>query len=469
MTTLVDVAPALAWTRAGGIDDRILDTAFRARRFARSILQPGAVALDRRLEVEHGYFPWDLVRAGAREGWLTAGVPTAWGGHGLSVTAMSVAMEEMCAADAGAANIFGAHGLGLLPLMLSMDLDLGRRVLGPVVRATTRRFPLLCAFAITEPGGGSDVQEADGLRLGDVQSHAVRVRGGYRLTGRKVFISNGSVAEYIVVFVALDRTERQASWTGFVIRHGAAGVHPTRVERKMGQRACPAAEITFEDVFVPDAWRVGREGEGWELTRRTLAVSRGPVGAIAVGIARDAYECALTYLRDTRPNGGRRHLEPWMEDTLAGMAVRIRTARAAYLEAGQHCDEILPGRLAHDAAAALARAPVLGPRVVGALARNRRPGTAEAWAHQCVLGATAKIAGSDTAMKVTTEALDLIPVSAGPLRARAEKAFRDAKLTQIYEGTNQINLRAITHESWQRSAAEPVWRDPTFPPTRPVA
>ncbi len=445
---LLDMAPGVAWTRAGGVDSELLDVAFRARRFARRAIRPVALALDRRMAVDHDYFPWDIVRAGAKEHWLTAAMPETWGGDGISIAAMSASIEEMCSGCAGIANIFGAHGLGMLPIMLAMDFDLGERVLGHVAAAERSGDPVLCAFAITEPGGGSDVQEHDGLALGDVRSYAEKVTGGYKLTGRKVFISNGSVAEYTAVFAALDRRDPRSSWTAFLVRRGTPGFSVARVENKMGQRACPAAEIELDEVFVPAEDLIGEEGGGSALSRQTLAVSRGPVGAIAVGIARDAYEATHEYLR-THANGSR---EPWIDDALAGMAVQIRAARATYLEAAFHIDQVvLPSRATVRVAGLIRRTPIVGPKIVDALSAGMGRGLEEAWAHQAVLGATAKIVGSDAAMAVTTAALDIIPPGAGPLRARAEKAFRDAKLTQIYEGTNEINRRAVAQESWQRT------------------
>ncbi|MCC6999979.1 MAG: acyl-CoA dehydrogenase family protein [Deltaproteobacteria bacterium] len=434
---------AVDYTPVGPGAARLRAIVRRARGFADRHLRPVALGLERRLEREHDHFPWDVVRAGADDGWLGGVVPSAWGGQGLGIVDMSVAMEELCAGDAGLANIFGAHALGMLPLLLGGQLDLARRVLGEVTAAARGPAPQLCAFAITEPGGGSDVEEADGLARGAVHSHAVRGLDGYRLHGRKVFISNGNVAEWVVVFVAVERQRPLPSWTAFVVRRGTPGMSCPRLERKLGQRACPAAELLWDDAVVPAAQRIGAEGSGWELSRRVLAISRGPVGAIATGLAREAFTVALQATR------GRR--EPWMEDALARMAVSIRVARAAYLEAAQHADEVLlPGPLAQRALA-LAPGPLgLGGRLLGAaLARRERaPETAAAWARQVVLGATAKLTGSDAAMAAATVALDLVPPGAGVLRARAEKAFRDAKLTQIYEGTNQINLRAIAHEGW---------------------
>lgn len=437
-------APAgLEWTQAGGVTPAMLDVVFRARRFAHRHIAPVALDVDRRAEVETGYVCWDVVRAGGLDGWLSAALPRAWGGDALGIAPLAAAFEEMCAADAGIANLFGAHGLGMLPILLELDMDLGERVLAEVARAAAAGTPVLCAFAITEPGGGSDVEEREGLATGDVRSYARRVPGGYRITGRKVFISNGNVAEYVSVFAALDRSAPAASWTAFLVRRGTPGFRVARVEHKMGQRACPAAELEFDDVFVPESDRIGAEGGGAELSRRVLAVSRGPVGAIATGIARDAFACALAATRGRRT-------EAWEDDLLAEMVARIRAARAAYLEAAFHCDGVLlPGGLAQRAASWIARAPAVGARAVAALAEATSPSDA-AWAHQAVLGATAKIVGSDTAMFVATAALDLVPPSAGALHARAAKAFRDAKLTQIYEGTNQINRRAIAQESFRR-------------------
>lgn len=448
MTAGLELAPAVAFTRAGAIDDDILDVAARARRFAREVLRPAGLRVDRRMERDHDYFPWPEVVEGARRGWLAAAIPRGWGGGGLGITAMSVAIEEMCAGDAGLANIFGAHGLGLLPVMLCGDLALAADVLGSVARAERTERPKLCAFAITEPGAGSDVEERDGLERGDVRAVARPVAGGYRVSGRKVFISNGSVADHVAVYAAVDPRDRAGSWTAVLVDRGSDGFACARVERKLGQRACPAAELVFDDVFVPAHRRIGREGDGWELTRRVLAVSRGPVGAIATGIARDAYEAALDWVR-ALPAERR---EPWMHDRLAVMAMRIRAARAAYVEAAAHCDAVLmPGRGARAVATAVGRFAA-ARRALEAAHADRSARAAEAWAHQVVLGATAKVVASDAAMWVTTEVLDVIPPGAGELRARAEKAFRDAKLTQIYEGTNQINARALADATWLRPA-----------------
>ena len=445
---MLDMAPGMAWTRAGGIDRKVIDAAFRARRFARQVIAPVALDIDARMARDHDYFPWDVVRAGAREGWLSSAIPKGWGGQGASITEVSVGVEEMCAVDAGVANIFGAHGLGMLPLLLSLDVDLSARVLGHVARAELDERPIICAFAITEPGGGSDVEEAEGLSKGDVQSWAERVGGGYRLNGRKVFISNGSVADYTVFYAALDRKDPLTSWTAFVVERGLPGFRCARVEAKMGQRGCPAAEIELDDVIVPANMVVGGENQAWAQTRQVLAVSRGPVGAIAVGTARGAYECAVEWAR-TNP------LEPWQEDRLAEMVVRLRAGRAAYIEAANHCDQVLlPAPMVQNAAAVLGRFE-LGRRAVGAMVGAISKGSEEAWAHQCVLGSVAKVAGSDAAMAVTTSVLDIIPPWAGLVRKRAEKAFRDAKLTQIYEGTNQINRRSIAHETFRRPA-DPV-------------
>jgi len=240
------------------------------------------------------------------------------------------------------------------------------------------------------------------------------------------------------------------------VRKGDPGFSCARVERKMGQRACPAAELVFDGVPVPAELRVGAEGDGWQLTRRTLAASRGPVGAISTGIARGAVEAVAEWLDDPHGGAGRAD-EPWVQDALARMVVAVRGARAAYLEAVHHIDEVLlPGGPTRSLLGLLQRSR-RGRALVGRLVarRDADPGLAAGWSHQGVLGSTAKILGSDAAMAVTTLALDIVPPTAGEARARLEKCFRDAKLTQIYEGTNEINRRAVAHEAWGRPAELP--------------
>jgi butyryl-CoA dehydrogenase len=423
----------------------------RAHRFAQTDVRPRALDIDRRAAEDPRYFDWELVRAGAEQGMLSVLVPSAAGGAGgLSVHA-AVALEELCAACPGIANIFGAHALGISPLLLGGPAHWDG-VLAELVRSERSGSPLLMACAITEPDAGTDVEDPELLRRARISSHARRVPGGYRLSGTKRFISNGSVARWITVMMPTDPRRAADTWTCFLVDARSEGFAVSRVEHKMGQRACPAAELTFDEVFVPDELVVGRDGDGAPSTMIVLACSRPPVGAIATGIARGAYERLLEWLREDADRDRllqREHVQL----ALAAMEEEIHLARQAYMDAATELDSAaLGGALSHAAVRALGLVPASIRR--SSLVRRglrsarmkdttvavlRRATSERALTRSVGLSSLAKARGADVAMRVTGAALELVGLRAGPVRAELEKLFRDAKLTQIYEGTNQLN------------------------------
>lgn len=273
-----------------------------ARRFGLRTIRPVALSLDEKIEKEPAFFPWEIVEKACRYRFLSLMLPKPVGGMGLSTTAIAAFLEELCTFCPGIANIFGAHALGLAPMIFAPDLKNLFRYGRKVVEAEKTGKPHLFALAITEPGAGSDVEDADFLKTARLTTVAKRVRGGYCLNGRKVFISNGSVARTIFVGAVLDKKKPLKTGIGLIVSSRAAGFSVGRVEAKMGQRACPAAELVFEDVFVPEEDRVGEVGEGEALIAKVLGASRGPVGAIAIGIARGAYERLLGYLKVKKPH-----------------------------------------------------------------------------------------------------------------------------------------------------------------------
>jgi alkylation response protein AidB-like acyl-CoA dehydrogenase len=422
-----------------------------ARRFADAHVRPRALEIDRRCGEDPRYFDWDLVRAGAEHGMLRILTPAPAGGTGGLATHASVAMEELCAACPGIAVIFGAHALGVSPL-LTGGATHWDGVLAELLSAERAGSPALMAFAITEPEAGTDVEDPGLLQRARIGSHARRVPGGFRLSGIKRFISNGSVARWITVFMPTDPRHPAETWTCFLVDARSEGFTVSRVEHKMGQRASPAAELTFDSVFVPDERVVGREGDGAAMTMIVLACSRPPVGAIATGIARGAYERVFTWLQeDEAASGllGREHVQL----ALASMEEEIHLARQAYMDAATELDfAALGGALAHPAVRALGRVPASIRRchavrgwLSSDLARDatvrllHRTTSDQALTRSLALSSLAKARGADVAMRVTGEALELVGLRAGTVRTELEKLWRDAKLTQIYEGTNQLN------------------------------
>lgn len=428
----------------------IAGTRARARTYAQRYVAPRAVELDRRIGDDPTYFDWELVTTGLRYRLLSEIIPTQVGGCGGTAVNGAVMLEELAAACPGVANLFGAHALGILPLLLTGPAHwVG--VLREIVEAERRGEPLLMGLAITEPDAGTDVEDPDLLRTARIGTRARKVPGGYRLTGTKRFISNGNVARWLTVIMPTDPHRPAETWTAFLVDTRSDGFSVGRIEHKMGQRASPAAELRFDDVFVTDAALIGREGDGLAGTIGTLAASRAPVGAIATGIARGAYERLLAWL-ETDPQAGELLAHQHVQLTLARMAEDIELARHGYLSAAQRFDKTVGRPLSHP----LVRALGMVPPVVWRSERMRRQINAP-WVREetmrvlrrattdrevtesLALSSLAKAHGADVAMAVTGAALDIAGLAAGPVRAELEKLWRDAKLTQIYEGTNQLN------------------------------
>lgn len=423
----------------------------RARVFAERALKPRARRIDSEAQHSHplGSADWAFLREAAAAGWLTGMAPRALGGDGARSTEVAVAMEELCAVCGGLGLLVGANSLGLSALLFSMDLGLWARVVRPAAceRRSPPERPTLFAWAITEPSSGSDVEHALGLERVVSPTWAARVPGGYELHGRKAFTSNGSIARYIVVHAALDRSHPRQSWTAFLVDTRRDGFSAARDEMKLGQRASPATETAFDGVFVPELDRVGPEGLGFELTELILAGSRGPVGAIATGIARGALEASLRVVARLPEGHPCSAAQPWVKDTVAEMALRLHAARLTYLDATLSFDsQVAPaGRLQAAFASAAPGAARLIPETrlkrgceVGFSRFLKRLTDSGALRQQLARASSAKVFCADAAMWVCERACDLVPPS-DPERWAVDKAFRDAKLAQIYEGTNQIN------------------------------
>ena len=420
--------------------------------FNRRHALPAALEIDRRAREDHDYFAWEVARAGCGHGLYSLIIPRKLGGRGGLATAFSLAMEELCSACAGIANIFGAHALGIVPMLTSGAMAHWDSHLGETARAEKRGEPLIWAYAITEPSAGTDVEEPHFLARARLSMEARKVDGGYLLNGRKCFISNGAVARYITLTTCADRRRPLETWTLFLIDREMPGFSVVRNEVKMGQRACPATELLFEDVFVPEGNVLGREGEGMDLgALLVLAASRAPVGAIATGIARGALERFREWAGERRK--GRRPLdEQRIRMAYADMHIELQKARWAYMNAALSFDRSMGGVLFSPLTQAVLSLPeavrrsaawrkLLGSRPGKGLvfAIMRMITTEDAVTSALAMASLAKVVGGDAAVGVTSRCLELMGTDPCPQRPWVEKAFRDAKLTQIYEGTNQLN------------------------------
>jgi len=473
--------PALADVRRRLMDDFPMLNAMRARRpmyveklvkvvrdcaeYNERYVMPVALEIDRRMEHDHDYFAWDLVQAALPYRLLSLAIPALVGGVGGLSVMFSLAMEELCSACPGIGNIFGAHALGVSPFLVAGSMAHWESALRDCAESEKAGKPVLMAAAVTEPSAGTDVEEPNFLKTARLSMGAKKVAGGYVLNGTKCFISNGSVADYTVLCCATDRDRPFESWTTFIITKDMEGFSVPRVEEKMGQRACPAAELLFEDCFVPDENVMGMEGDGMQPgTLLLLAASRAPVGAIATGIARGAYEWFVKWANRARAGGMRPIDRQSVQMAIADMKTRIQLARWAYLNAALTFDGSLGNVMNSPVTKSLAFMPRsvrtgdqfkkfflsnAGKQMTEALIAAHT--SSAAVTHALANASMAKAVGGDTAMYISTLALEMMGIEDSEERPWIEKAFRDAKLTQIYEGTNQLNRLVLFEAGIQKS------------------
>lgn len=355
-----------------------------ARRVADQEIRPVAAAYD-----ESRAFPREVLERIQAAGLFDLQIPERFGGAGLTAVEECIVQEELAAGCAGIALALIANTLALTPILLAGSEEQQQRLLGPFTHGLR-----LAAFGLTEAEAGSDA--------GALRTRARREGDGYVLEGRKRFITNGGVADLYTIFATLDGTT--AGITCFVVPAGAAGLSVGREERKLGIRASNTTEVLLEDVRVPMADRLGQDGEGYRIALRTLGRSRATIGAGALGIAREALRHAVGYAKGRSQFGAPIAELGAVEQMLGEMAMRVEAARLLVYQAAQ--------RIA------------LGE-------------TSPMYASM------AKAYAADTAMYVATEAVQIFGGYGFMEDYPVEKLFRDAKIYQIFEGTNQVQRMVI--------------------------
>src|SRR5437762_2118238 len=361
-----------------------------AAEFAQEHVAPIASEIDR-----DARFPHETVKRMGELGLLGIMVPEQWGGAGADAVSYVVALEEIAKACASHAVVMSVNNSLYCDPLWKYGTDEQRaRFLKPVAAGHA-----LGCFALTEPEAGSDARN----------QHTVAVRDGenYVLTGRKLFISTGREASYALVFAQTDRDKAHRGISAFVVEKGAPGFSVSKTEDKLGIRASDTAELVFDACRVPAANRIGEEGRGFHIALATLDGGRVGIAAQAVGIAAGAYERSVRYARERKAFGvliGEHQMVGWM---LADMATAIDGARLMTLKAASLKDA-------------------------------GQPYTKEA--------AMAKLFAAETAMKVATDAVQVHGGFGFIREAEVERYFRDAKITQIYEGTSQIQKLVIARE-----------------------
>ncbi|MDV9173097.1 acyl-CoA dehydrogenase family protein [Streptomyces sp. W16] len=354
------------------------------REFAANEIRPRGREVDER-DIES---PLDIFRAAAKVGITDFMLPEEYGGGGFTdVVTQCLVQEQMCWGDPGIGNFVCSNGFFADPL-LALGTEWQK---AEWLRPLAGPNPLYTALATTEPEAGSDAAS--------IATTAVRVEGGYAISGQKVWISNAGLADQYVVFAKTDPTRGSSGVTAFLLRKGAEGMRFGEPMRKMGQRAIVCREIFFDEVFVPESDRLGDEGQGFRGLMRTFDISRIVLAAAATGAARAAYEYALEYARERKQFG-----KPIIEHQavafrLADMATRIESAWLLTLHAARRMD---------------------------------------AGADATKLAAMAKLQASETAMAVTWGAVQTLGGWGYSREFPVEQWMRDAKLEEIEEGTSDI-------------------------------
>jgi butyryl-CoA dehydrogenase len=358
-----------------------------AREFAETEIRPIAAEIDR-----DARFPHETVKRMGELGLLGITVPEAWGGSGADAVSYVLALEEIARACASHAVILSVNNSLYCEPIVKFGTDAQRE---RFVRPFASGSQLGC-FSLTEPEAGSDASNQ--------QTTAVRDGGEYVLNGRKAFVTNGREAAAALVFCQTDRAKGHHGITAFVVEKATRGFLVPKVEDKLGIRASDTAEFVFEDCRVPEANRLGAEGMGFRIALAAITAGRIGIAAQALGIATGAFERALAHARERRAFGvviGEHQMVQWM---LADMATAIEGARLLALRAATLKDRGAP--------------------------YGREASMAKLWA-------------SEAAMKITTDAIQILGGYGFIKDYEVERAFRDAKITQIYEGTSQIQKLVV--------------------------
>jgi len=361
-----------------------------ARRFAREKMKPVRAELDRT-----GQFPFEIMKGLADLGLMGVYIPEDYGGLGGGIMEMCLVVEELCRVDGAAGLCYAACGLGTFPIIIGGTEDQKKKYLPRLAAGE------LAAFAITESSAGSDSS--------NVKTRARREGDHYVLDGTKQFITNGSVAKTYTVIASTNPAKGPRGLSAFIVEDGTPGFTYGKIEDKMGIRCSKTAELVFRDCKVPAANLVGgKEGYGFIHTMRTFDRTRPGVGAQALGIAAGALDESLEYAKTRIQFEAPIASFQAVQLMLADMAIQVEASRALVYES--------------------ARAADAGMRNISAIA------------------SMAKVLASDTAMRVTTDAVQIFGGYGYMKEYPVEKMMRDAKITQIYEGTNQIQRLVIASE-----------------------
>jgi alkylation response protein AidB-like acyl-CoA dehydrogenase len=359
-----------------------------ARRLADTGIAPHAAAADERAE-----FPWESFAAYRDSGLVRSLYPEKLGGDGGDTLTYAILVEET-ARVCGASSLFVLISrLGVTPIVKYADDDLARRIVPKVATGEWQ-----ASYCLSEPEAGSDVAS--------MATHAVRDGDHYVLNGRKAWITNAGVSNVYTVFAKTDPDAGSRGISAFAVLADTPGFSVGKLEHKMGMRGSPTGELVLDDAIVPADQLIGEEGRGFEYAMGALDTSRPIVGAQAVGLAQGALEVAARYVQERKQFGRSIADFQGLQFMLADMATRLEAARTLVYRACAMVDAGAPG--------------------------------------VSKISSMAKLFASDAAMQITTDAVQLLGGAGYTTEFPVERMMRDAKVTQIYEGTNQIQRVVVS-------------------------
>jgi acyl-CoA dehydrogenase len=360
-----------------------------AREFAEKEIRPKAAEYD-----EQSTHPADIIAKAHEVGLMNPHIAEEYGGLGLPGFDGMLIGEELSWGCSGIAVSIVANTLGAAPVMIAGTDEQKRQWLPPLIDE-----PILCSFGLSEPNAGSDVS--------GIQTTAVRDGDEYVINGSKMFITNAGHADWLVVFASTDKSQGHRGLSAFIVPTDLDGVTVEKHLDKMGQRATDTSALAFQDVPVPVENRLGEEGEGFKIAMKTLDFTRPGTAAGAVGVAQAAYDYAVDYAKTRVQFGQPIAMNQGVSFLVADMATEIEAARLLVWQAAWLADQ--------------------GKRAT-------------------LQSSFAKRFSADTAMKVTTDAVQIFGGYGYIKEYPVEKLMRDAKLFQIYEGTSQIQRLVIARE-----------------------
>lgn len=372
------------------LNEEQLELQEMVREFVEKEITPYAAEMDAENHMRDG-----LIDKANEMGLLNVIVPEELDGPGLDSISVATIYEELGKGCAGVATSLAANSLATVPVLLA-GTDEQKKMYCDILNNGG-----LAAFALTEPGAGSDA--------GGVSTRAVhnKEEGTYTLNGTKMFITNGGLAEIFLVFANTRKTGGIRGLTAFIVPKDTPGFSVGKKENKMGIRPSNTTELVLQDVVIPESYRVGREGEGFRIAMNTLDSARPFVGAVSVGIAQAALDCAVKYAKERRQFGQPIASFQMVQGMLADMAMKVETARFMVQKACWMRDQGM--EFSKEAA-------------------------------------MAKCYAADVAMQVTTDAVQVMGGYGYTKEYPVEKMMRDAKIMQIYEGTNQIQRLVIANK-----------------------